>query len=230
MGNIPARDADKASPKPYKYTPQEHGNIKPRVQGHSFIEEINKYAPGFFESDENIRNVITVNEFNKYIPLFDREKMKTMSQDDIAALSHEYNQRFSMFYPIRVIDPTVIDNEKGFVWKNGDGLKHKVVHLIRARLRRLNTVDALGREAGDIASSCMFNARNSNNPFDTRLSEYSSAIGKMVTLANKDTAAKQDANFDAALTQLRGKSSTAASSPEEQTADGDSNGLDADWE
>ena len=198
---------------PYKFKP---GATLPkqRQQGQSYMEEINKFAPAFFEADENVRNVITVNEFNKYLPLFDREKMSKLPQESVAALSYEYTQRFSAYYPIRVIDPNVIDEERGFVWKDGDGRKHKVVHLIRARLRRLNTVDILGGEAGDIASSYMFNARQSNNPFDNRLGEYSTAIGKMVGLANKDTGAKQDAEFDAAL----------------RASSDDPQGLDCDWE
>lgn len=196
-------------------------------QSQSYIDEINKFAPGFFEADANVRNVITVNEFNRYLPLFDREKMSKMSPDDVAALSYDYNQRFSAYYPIRVIDPNVIDEEKGFVWKEGDGRKHKVVHLIRARLRRLNTVDVLGGEAGDIASSYMFNARQTNNPFDNRLGEYSAAIGKMVGLANKDTGAKQDAEFDAALKDLRGASETPTT---KEVSSDDPQGLDCDWE
>ena len=113
------------------------------------------------------------------------------------------------------------------MWKEGDGRKHKVVHLIRARLHILNTVDVLGGEAGDIASSYMFNARQSNNPFDNRLNEYSAAIGKMVTMANKDTAAKQDAEFDAALKSLRG---TTSQSTSKETSSEDPQGLDCDWE
>ena len=216
---------------PYKYPASNKVTVaRPRIQGKSFIDEINQYAPAFFDADANIRNVVTVNEFSKYIPLFDKEKMSKMSPEDISALSHDYNQRFSIYYPIRVIDPNVIDNDKGFVWAAGDGLKHKVVHFIRARLRKLNTVDVLGSDAGDIASSCMFNARNSNNPFDTRLSDYSDAIGKMVVMANKDVAAKQDADFNAELAHLRGTSSTASTSEEKRAEDGDSTGLDADWE
>ena len=111
--------------------------------------------------------------------------------------------------------------------QEGDGRKHKVVHLIRARLHILNTVDVLGGEAGDIASSYMFNARQSNNPFDNRLNEYSAAIGKMVTMANKDTAAKQDAEFDAALKSLRG---TTSQSTSKETSSEDPQGLDCDWE
>jgi len=211
---------------PYKH-PQGTPVPRPRSQGQSYIDEINKFAPGFFEADANVRNVITVNEFNKYLPLFDRERMSKMSQDDVAALSYDYNQRFSAYYPIRVIDPNVIDEERGFVWKEGDGRKHKVIHLIRARLRRLNTVDVLGGEAGDIASSYMFNARQTNNPFDNRLGEYSAAIGKMVGLANKDTGSKQDAEFDAALRDLRGAKEAPAT---KEVSSDDPQGLDCDWE
>lgn len=211
---------------PYKFKPGP-AVPKQRAPGQSYIEEINKYAPAFFEADENVRNVITVNEFNRYLPLFDREKMSKLPKEQVAELSYEYTQRFSAYYPIRVIDPDVIDEARGFVWKEGDGRKHKVVHLIRARLHRLNTVDVLGGEAGDIASSYMFNARQSNNPFDTRLSEYSDAIGKMVTMANKDTIAKQDAEFDTALKSLRGTTSQPTS---KETSSDDPQGLDCDWE
>lgn len=212
---------------PYKYKPGPP-IPKQRQQGQSYIDEINKFAPAFFAADENVRNVVTVDEFSKYIPLFDKEKMSKLPQESIAALSYEYTQRFSAYYPIRVIDPNVIDEDKGFVWKEGDGRKHKVVHLIRARLRRLNTVDVLGSEAGDVASSYMFNARQSNNPFDNRLSEYSSAIGKMVAMANKDTASKQDAEFDAALKTLRGTKDTPTA--KEPSSSEDPQGLDCDWE
>lgn len=202
-----------------------------RQAGNSYIEEINKYAPAFFEDDAMVRNVITIGAFQKFIPLFSKEGVDKLSPEALKELSYEYNQRFSAYHPIRVIDPNVIDEDRGFVWKAGDGKKHKVVHLIRARLRRLNTVDVVGREAGDIASSCMFNARQSNNPFDTRLKDYSTAVGKLVEKANVGVGDKQDAEFDAELKALRGgvPASGGGSASQSSSSGDDDPSVDCDW-
>jgi len=59
-----------------------------------------------FESERKKRNTITIQEFEKFIPMFNEELLAQFSPMEVERVTALYQQRFDMFSGITVVDTT----------------------------------------------------------------------------------------------------------------------------
>ena len=102
----------------------------------------------FLQAAATGQNVVLEADFKKYLPLFNRESLSRLTNQEAQELMYEYNTTFDLTCPIHVISPE-LDEKNGIVYigfenRQGDGLKHKVLMTFPPARRRLKTMNQLG--------------------------------------------------------------------------------------
>lgn len=168
------------------------------------IDILGRYAKNYLDNYVPQKNTVSVEEFNYFIPLFNKQLLSQKSREEIDRLSYEYNMRFCMQEPINIIDSKVLDPE-GVLWPK-DMKKHKVVTTLPPRIRRLESINKLGGNIVAVASECIANNVNHGSPFDGKGEYYSQELAKLISYANRETSKAQDEQFDKYSQALLNKS------------------------
>lgn len=164
------------------------------------LAAIMPYAKEFLDA-ANHQNVIPFEEFQKYIPLFKKEALDQMSDEEKSTLAYEYAQRINPQQPVRVIDLATPEN-RGATYK---GTKYKVLFALPAWTNRLDSVNKQGQAAMRLAAELLAGTRASSNPFDTRQQQYSAALTDLLAKGNADTVKKQEEERAKMTRELQGK-------------------------
>lgn len=185
----------------------------------------------------NHKNVIPFEEFQHYMPLFKKEALAEMSEEEKASLSYEYAQRINPQQPVKVIDLATPEN-RGATYK---GRKYKILFMLPAWTNRLDAVNKQGPAALQLAAELLAGSRSSSNPFDTRQQQYSAALTDLLAKGNAETVKKQEAERAAMTRNLQGvllkrppmappQPQPTPKSNEQTTSANEPTSLDADWE
>lgn len=198
------------------------------------LAAIMPYAKEFLDAANN-QNVIPFDEFQKYIPLFKKEALDQMDDEEKSTLAYEYAQRINPQQPVRVIDLATPEN-RGATYK---GHKYKVLFALPAWTNRLDSVNKQGQAAMRLAAELLAGTRASSNPFDTRQQQYSAALTDLLAKGNADTVKKQEEERAKMTRELQGKllkrPPMAPPTPKQQTqpvttSAEEPSSLDAEWE
>ena len=234
-GITPEERAAIDSAKPIK--PPEKRVINPAgvAKRKAELAAIMPFARQFLDAANN-KNVIPFDEFQKYIPLFKKEALDQMDDEEKASLAYEYAQRINPQQPVKVIDLATPEN-RGATYK---GTKYKVLFMLPAWTNRLDSVNKQGQKALRLAAELLAGTRASSNPFDTRQQQYSAALTDLLAKGNADTVKQQEAERAKMTRELQGKllkrPPMAPPPPKQQstqpvtTSAEEPSGLDAEWE
>ena len=180
-------------------------------------EEYNKFGEEFLKSLEFGKNVLLEAEFVKYLPLFKKAELEALSPEARSHLAAEYNYKFSPYDPITVLSDE-LDPENGVVFHGfrysendirvGDGKKHKVVAVYPARFRRLNSINALGKESVEIIGLMGAAAMSQNAAMDPRIGEAYRKVEDAFHRVNPDTVTPEDIRNHKIAEKLMGKETT----------------------
>lgn len=201
---------------------------------------IMKFATSFLNATAN-KNIISIHEFEQFIPLFRRADLDRMSDEAKSDLTYQYAQRINPQQPVIVIDPENEDAENGIMYK---GHKCKVVCKLPAWYNRLDAVNAQGSEALSTAAEYLANARSTSNPFDNRLMKYSGELGGLIHKGNVKNVQAQEAERSkisaglgsivrgnpAAVPGGAGSGKASEKSSKKTVVQNEPESLDADWE
>ena len=224
---------------PQQTDPKRNKQIDPvrRAAQEKRKQEISAYMPlmlGFLDA-QNTKNVIPLREFQEFMPLFKKELLDGMEEDDKAQLSYKYSQRINIQHPVIVIDDDTEDAD-GAMYK---GRKYKIIFTLPSWTNRLETVNKQGPQALRLAAEYIAATKTHTNPFDTRQAQYSSALAGLLHKGNASSVAEQEKQRSSMEKDLAGKllkplpkqeqssetqAQTTSSEPTEPA------GLDADWE
>lgn len=209
--------------------------IRKRIHEHRSPELalITKYGKMFLEQYIPQKNTVSVEDFQKYMPLFNKALFKSLDEDAARKLSYEYAQRFSLQHPIHIVDSKELDPD-GVIYPP-DGRHHKVLLTLPPKIRSMEAVNKLGGDIVKVAAECLANTRSTGNPFDNRGDYYADQLARIVGLANKERRGQQDASFkkyaDAILHKEESTPKPVDTKPQESSHnDDDPEGLDAEWE
>lgn len=191
--------------------------------------DLNELCKSFMASDAPDQNIILESEFNKYMPLFNKEQMEKMSQDQRIALNKEYSSRFSLRHPIYVLSME-IDQEQG-KYCPSDQQKHKVAAVLPPVFRQLNTLNVLGPDAVDLVTAFFNSSKDENNPVDNRADKYAFLLAYAMALANPPEQAEEAVRkFSEAERKLLGdKAGPSAEAQKQAQLTGQDSKVEIDW-
>jgi len=135
-------------------------------------------------------NIVFVEDFDKYMPLFNKEMNERMSRDAANELYQEYNATFSPQHPILILEHI---RDKNGVYHPQLRDSYRLVRKVPARIRRVGTLNDLGPKVPMLINA-FFNATASpSGPYDTRKAQYARAIAKAISeVDTKSNTAKAD--------------------------------------
>lgn len=173
---------------------------------------LNTILPG-----KNVINEVTA---KKFLPLFNREMFSKLSKDEATALAEEYQYRFSMYHPIKIISSGEYDNSPAGVFYPVDEKHHKLIAELPPVFRSVTEVGQLGGNASDLMVMFMNTTRNAT-PVNDRTNIVKDAIIEAIRRVNApahtDDAQRAYADQVNAIEQ---KKDNVASAHEESSTDG----------
>lgn len=207
-------------------------------------QEIASYYPfamAFLDA-QNHKNVVPIDEFQHYVPIFNKEAFENLDEDERATLSYQWAQRINIQQPVLIVDTSEPD-PRGGKYK---GKRYKVLFQLPAWTNRVESVNAQGDEAVKLAAEYLANARATSNPFDTRLQKYSGMLKNLLVQGTEKSRQEQEAAREKITQDLKDKKicggakepaptsaapskPTTIQAPISQQSDNPES-LDADWE
>jgi hypothetical protein len=134
-------------------------------------------------------NIVSVNAFAKFQPLFNKKAMERMSDREQKKLYTAYQSTFSLQHPIKIYGGYVSDPEDfsgEVIYVPGTRQYHEVVHTIPAMFRQLKTLNELGSNvAAGLINSFLNTAKAQDNPIaQAEFEKYGYVIGQLITAIN----------------------------------------------
>lgn len=127
-------------------------------------------------------NIVFVEEFMRFMPLFNKELFDKMEPKDVEMLGREYNSRFSMQHPIKIITR---EEDPNGIYHPATRKRYKLNQTIPAMFRRVSTLNNLGKKIPTLMNAFMNASTTSSGPFDHRKEQYAHAIADAVSIADK---------------------------------------------
>lgn len=127
-------------------------------------------------------NIIFADEFNRFMPLFNKSLYESTDAAEVDALAREYNSRFSMQHPIQVLTRTPDPNG---VTYPGSRKKYRIDRVIPAMFRKVSTLNDLGKKVPALMNAFLNSTSTSTGPFDKRKATYADAIAKAIRMADQ---------------------------------------------
>lgn len=154
------------------------------------------------------RNTLTVEEFAEFAPLYNKEKLAELSQQDQQELAMKFGNRVSMFDPLRIVD------KKG---PNG-----KVIALKLPVFNRIETVNNI--KNGTQIVNAFFNANERDSVMNIPYrKKYSDFLSQAINITNTDEQAKQrNMEFEKERQELLGPSANKNKKEQDSSIDIDS--------
>ena len=199
---------------PFKMGQHKAGDPTPDGLGDDLIRQCKEFMAVAVPSS----NIIFADEFNKFMPLFNKTLYDQTEPTDIDELAREYNSRFSMQHPIQLL--TRVRDERGVLYP-GDRHRYKLDKEIPAMFRRVSTLNNLGRKVPALMNALYNSVVKTSGPFDHRKAEYSKAIAQAIGLADKKEGKieQQRAAFARASKNLTSKAPVAKPAEVEKPAE-----------
>ena len=176
MGPIPQRVVQKEGPR----TPPPPRREKPPELDQDLIRQCRE----FLSIEVPASNIVFVEEFARYMPLFNKELAEHTEPGLLDDIARDYNSRFSMQHPIQIlsreIDPQGVYSQK-------TRKRHKLDRTIPAMFRRVSTLNDLGKKIPSLMNA-FFNATSkSSGPGDIRKGDYAQQIAEAIAMADDRT-------------------------------------------
>lgn len=171
-------------------------NDKPNISPEQYIRmrtdaNIKRMAEQLDKYIKEERNTLTLEEFTEFAPLYNKEKLAELSEQDRQDLVTKFGNRISLFDPLRIVD------KKG---PNG-----KVIALKLPVFNRVETVNNVKNGTAVVNAFYNANERDSimNLPYRKK---YSEALTQAINITNKDEhAIQRNAEFEKEREALLGK-------------------------
>jgi len=167
-------------------------------------------------------NVVFVDEFERYMPLFNQELRGEMEENAARALCREFHGRFSLQHPIKILAREYDPN--GFMHPTYKK-RFKLEKEIPAQFRQVSTLNDVGMKVPALINAFFNATAQPSGPFDERKAKYAKAIADAIGLADSKKAVsiqQQRQEYARAATKLVRKDSGAeAQTPTEQETGGD---------
>ena len=186
-------------------------------------DDLIKQCREFLAIQVPVSNIVFVDQFAKYMPLFNKNLHDQADTEEITELYKEYYGRFSMQHPIQILSRERDDH----------GVMHpeirerfRLERTIPATFRRVSSLNDLGETVPALVNA-FFNATTQpSGPFDKRKEDYAHAIAQAIGMADAKAGgrAEQEARFaqeaDALIHDAQGKKDAPshASKQEEQSS------------
>ena len=132
------------------------------------------------------KNVITEVEAKHFLPLFNKEMFKKLSEDQVQKLTSEYQMKFSMYHPLKIISYGEYDDSPAGVYWPGDKKKHKLITELPPVFKSVIEIGSLGGNASDLMTMFM-NTTRSATPLNDRTNLVKDAIISAIRKANAGT-------------------------------------------
>ncbi len=173
----------------------------------AYDNDLIKQCKDFLSVEIPASNILFVDEFSKFMPLFNKELFEETPAEVREQLVNEYNSRFSMRHPIKIL--TRVQDENGVFYPDHHA-KFKVDQTIPPTFRNVATLNDLGKKVPALINA-LYNATvHSSGPYDTRKQQYTRAIAEAIVVANDKVghADKDRKDFNAAASKLVSKQKT----------------------
>ena len=148
------------------------------------------------------QNIIFVDDFDKYMPLFNKERREEAGEAKASELFIEFNGRFSPQHPIYILERTPDPN--GVMYPSLR-TKYKLAKKVPPRFRRLSTLNELGEKVPTLINAFFNATTNPSGPGDHRKEQYAQAIASALVKAdikNGGDIKKQRAEFAKEASEL----------------------------
>lgn len=212
---------------PFDMKPQtEHKKKKNKPEG--FDSDLDRQCREFLARTIPVTNIVFVEEFNKYLALFNKELNERMDKDQLTKLSEEYYGRFSPQHPIYIL--TREPDPNGCAHPS-DNAKYKVDKIIPPTFRRVCSLNDVGAQVPALIDA-LFNATiKTSGPFDRRKELYTSQIAKAIDMGEKKagTADKQRQEFARMEAELLGTAKSKQDTSEDQGSSVGSDNVAIEW-
>ena len=179
--------------------PNPHPSMRPhqrpkKEKPEGLGDDLIRQCRDFLSIEVPSSNIVFVDEFSKYIPLFNKEAYERTDPNDIDHLAREYNSRFSMQHPIQILRREIDPNG---IYHQGTRKKHKLDHTIPPMFRRVSTLNNLGKKIPALINAFMNASSKDTGPGDPRKQQYAHAIAQAISMADKKEGKidKQRADF-----------------------------------
>lgn len=127
-------------------------------------------------------NILFVDEFNKYMPLFNKALRERMDETALKNLSDEYFGRFSTQHPIQILSREQDDHG---VFYRKHRARFKLERTVPALFRRAGALNELGQKVPSLINA-FFNATiNPASPYDKRNAEYAHSIAQAMIMTDQ---------------------------------------------
>lgn len=127
-------------------------------------------------------NILFVDEFNKYMPLFNKVQQSQTNETVLKDLSDEYFGRFSTQHPIQILSRE--PDPQGVFYRKHKG-RFKLEKTIPPLFRRAGALNELGAKVPALINA-FFNATiNPSSPYDTRKAEYAQSIAQALIMTDQ---------------------------------------------
>lgn len=127
-------------------------------------------------------NIVFVEEFARYMPLFNKALKEQMDPNEVDNLAREYNSRFSLQHPIQILTQEL--DEHGVVHP-GTRRRHKLDRTIPPMFRRVSTLNDLGKKVPALMNAFWNATNHSSGPGDPRKQQYAQQIAKAIVMADR---------------------------------------------
>lgn len=127
-------------------------------------------------------NILFVEDFDKYMVLFNKERFNDATPEERDIIGREYHSVFSMQHPIKLLSH---EHDPNGVMHPIAREKFKVVSTIPATFRRVSTLNDLGEKVPTLMNAFMNANSSSAGPFDPRKGQYAKAIAEAINTADK---------------------------------------------
>lgn len=178
-------------PNGYAGNPEARNNKPPPED---LDDDLIKQCREFLAIQIPVSNVVFVDQFAKYMPLFNKNLYEQADTESITELYKEYYGRFSMQHPIQILSRERDDN----------GVMHpeirerfRLERTIPATFRRVSSLNDLGEKVPALINA-FFNATTQpSGPFDKRKEDYAHAIAQAIDMADAKAGGRkeQEARF-----------------------------------
>ena len=156
-------------------------------------------------------NIVSQNQFSKFLPLFNKDAVEKMSEMDQKRLFGMYNSTFSLQHPIKIYGGIVSepeDHQGEVVYVQTDRAYHEVLYTIPAMFRQLRTLNELGSNVAASLINSFLNtaAKSQDNPMaQVEFEKYGYVIGHLIKAMNPPDA-KAEADYAKAEKALTNQS------------------------
>lgn len=196
-----------------------------------FDEDLDRACKEFLKNNIPVSNIVFVEEFAKYLPLFNKEMHKTLDPKAKTQLTQEYFGRFSPQHNIYILTHEL---DASGVKHPTDGKKYKIECTLPPTFRRVVSLNDVGKKVPSLITAFFNATTNSSGPFDQRKKLYAQQIAEAIGLGDKKlghSAADHAAFAKMEADLLGGKKPSAPAEETQRTAPDkpSAGGLSIEW-